>query len=159
MRKRELEGFDSNLIIIDLLGSSKCKIINVYRKFSPQNGVSQRVKFNLQLDLINSALSPESILVGDFNLDLAKRLNTNYSLKNYFIDMDSKLSDHHLAQLVDFPTWSRTLNGVIKESKIDYMYVSNPYQISNLDHTSIIFTDHEIIKEIIKIMQSEQRAN
>ena len=51
----------------------------------------------------------------------------------------------HLTQMVDFPTWSRTINGVIKESTIDHIYISNPYQITNIDHNSIIYTDHELI--------------
>ena len=59
--------------------------------------------------------------------------------------MDSKLTTHHLTQMVDFPTWSRTINGVIKESTIDHIYISNPYQITNIDHNSIIYTDHELI--------------
>ena len=29
MRKMKLEGEDSNLIIIDLMGTSKCRIINI----------------------------------------------------------------------------------------------------------------------------------
>ena len=44
VRKLELEGEDSNLVIINLMGKSKCRIINVYRSFAPQHGVSQRAK-------------------------------------------------------------------------------------------------------------------
>ena len=66
VRKIELEGEDSNLIIIDLMGSSQCWIINIYRSFSPQHGVSQRDKFNTQLDLIGLAITPKTIILGDF---------------------------------------------------------------------------------------------
>ena len=127
MRKIELEGEDSNLIIIDIMGSSQCRIINIYRSFSPQHGVSQRDKFNTQLDLIGLAITPKTIILGDFNLDLAKSKNPDYSLKNYFNDMDSKLTTHHLTQMVDFPTWSRTINGVIKESMIDHIYIKKKF--------------------------------
>ena len=82
VRKLELEGVDSNLIIIDLMGKSKCRIINLYRSFSPQNGESQRDKFNAQLELINLATTPETILIGGFNLDLGKSQDVNYSLNS-----------------------------------------------------------------------------
>ena len=33
----------------------------------------------------------------------------------------------HLTQMVDFPTWSRTINGVIKESMIDHIYIKKKF--------------------------------
>ena len=49
-RRKDLEGRDSNLIIVDVTGSSFNRIINVYRNFNPQGGVPARVKFNYQLE-------------------------------------------------------------------------------------------------------------
>ena len=52
VRRVDLEGQDSNLIIIDLVGKNKIQIINLYRSFSPQHLVPQRIKFvNQQLYL------------------------------------------------------------------------------------------------------------
>ena len=56
LRRSDLEGTDSNLIIIDIEGSLNTRLINVYRAFAPQNGVSQRDKFKYQLSLINTAM-------------------------------------------------------------------------------------------------------
>ena len=49
IRRKDLEGVDSNLIIIDLVGSVQKRIINVYRSFSPQHNITQRDKFKLNL--------------------------------------------------------------------------------------------------------------
>ena len=49
VRRKELEGVDSNIIIIDLDGDLDIRLINVYRSFAPQNGVSPRQKFKYQL--------------------------------------------------------------------------------------------------------------
>ena len=56
VRRLDLEGCDSNLIIIDLEGDLNIRLINVYRSFAPQSGVSQREKFKYQLLLIKKAL-------------------------------------------------------------------------------------------------------
>ena len=49
LRRRELEGQDSHLVIIDLLGSHVSRIINLYRSFTPQHDVTQRDKFSIMI--------------------------------------------------------------------------------------------------------------
>ena len=56
----------------------------------------QRDKFNYQLQLINNAITPTSILMGDFNLDWLKKFDFNYAYKNYFEDIDLALGNHGL---------------------------------------------------------------
>ena len=72
-RNLALEGVDSNLIIIDIEGTNPTRIINLYRSFNPQNGVSQRGKFKHQLSLIKESFTNKKILLGDFNLDYRKK--------------------------------------------------------------------------------------
>ena len=56
-RMKNLEGVDSNLIIIDIVSPSTVKrIINVYRSFNPQNNVNARMKFKYQLNLIKNLI-------------------------------------------------------------------------------------------------------
>ena len=83
IRRMDLEGVDSNIIILDLEGDSKTRLINIYRSFSPQHNISQRDKFCYQLGLINLAFTNSTIVLGDFNLDWGKRFDTAYSHKNY----------------------------------------------------------------------------
>ena len=84
VRRSELEGVDSNIVIIDLDGDLNIRLINVYRSFAPQNGVSQREKFKYQLSLIkNALLNSKCILLGDFNLNFVKKNDINYSHVSY----------------------------------------------------------------------------
>ena len=72
VRRYDLEGTDSNMIIIDVEGTLNTRLINVYRSFAPQNGISQREKFKYQLSLISTAMcTVNCILLGDFNLNFA----------------------------------------------------------------------------------------
>ena len=122
IRRQDLEGCDSNLVIIDIEGTLNTRLINVYRSFSPQNGVSQREKFRYQLSLINTAMKTLScVLVGDFNLNYARKEDIFYSHARYFDDFEFILSNMNLIQLVEFPTWSRVINNVLHESIIDHI--------------------------------------
>ena len=136
VRRQDLEGVDSNLIIIDIEGTVNTRLINVYRSFAPQNGVSEREKFMYQVSLINTAVSNVScILLGDFNLNYAMKNNSNYSRARYFEDFDNVLSDANLIQLVEFPTWSRIINNVLNESILDHIYVKDPTCVSGIQST------------------------
>ena len=67
-RMKQLEGVDSNLIIIAIESTGSVKrIINVYRSFNPQNNVNARIKFKYQLDLIKRAMIESCVIIGDFN--------------------------------------------------------------------------------------------
>ena len=121
IRRGDLEGTDSNLIIIDLKGSMKLRLINIYRSHSLQHGVSQRDKFNQQLSLIDNAVTNKTILLGDFNLDWFKRHSSNYALRNMFADFEEKLQAHNLIQVIDSRTWTRTVNNTVRESCLDHL--------------------------------------
>ena len=87
-------------MIIDLAGAINIRLINIYCSYSPQYGIGQREKFNDQLDHIARAWTPSTIILGDFNLDWAKRHYQNYALKNVFNDMDDKIGNLNLIQIV-----------------------------------------------------------
>ena len=110
VRRIDLECQDSNLITIDLVGNNKTRIINLYRSFSPQHLVSQRVKFVTQLELIKNFFTSSTIVLGHFNLDWSKRFDVDYSYRNYYDGMDRILGDLELIQTVERPTWTRTVN-------------------------------------------------
>ena len=67
VRRKNLEGLDSYVMILDLVGRNKVRIISVvYRSFAPQNGVTQRDKFNQQLQIVRQSFTQSTILLGDF---------------------------------------------------------------------------------------------
>ena len=80
-RRIELEGKDSNVMIIDLLDERKTRIINVYRTFNPV-GMTARNKFLQQLKILKHAFTNNCIILGDFNLDYAKKYDQNYVHKS-----------------------------------------------------------------------------
>ena len=96
IRRRDLEGVDSNLMVLDLVGDDNWRIINLYRSFSPQNITTQREKFRQQLQIIKSIINSKTILLGDFNLDLNRRFEVNYAYKNYFEDFEEILGDNEV---------------------------------------------------------------
>ena len=165
IRRGELEGQDSHLVIIDVLGAKDARdsydvrIINLYRSFAPQNGVGQREKFGYQLDLLNNAINSKTILLGDFNLDWSKNNLEDYSHKNYFSDMELKLAAYNLIQIVDFITWTRTVNGQVRSSVLDHIYTVDPISVSDLRSTWPVFTDHALVMFTTSSSKTEPDIN
>ena len=150
IRRNDLEGEDNNIVILEItLNSNKFLIINIYRSFSPQGGVSPDVRFTTQLGIIKDAIIRNSnmtpVLLGDFNLDYNKIHNINYNNKRLFELLNNTILDCNLIQLVDFTTWSRNIAGIIKESMIDHVYIKDTTVIKSLTHLTPAIGDHRLI--------------
>ena len=117
LRQNDLETDGIHAIIIDLKDVNKTRIINVYRSFNPPNNLSQREYFDSLLELLSQNANLNTILIGDFNLDFRKRFDITYSHKQYYLALNESLPD--FMQVVNFPTWSRTINNVHHESIIE----------------------------------------
>ena len=81
-------------------------------------------------------------MLGDFNLDWSRRFDTAYSHKNYYEDMEENLGGFNLNQVVNFETWTRAINGIVKQSILDHIHLVNPYFISELKKTDLTYSDH-----------------
>ena len=144
-RRIDLEGRNSHLIVLDLCGSPELRIISIYRSFRPQENITAREKFEYQLTLIAACITKNCIVLGDFNLDHSKRFDVSYANKQLFADFDKILSHLMLFQHVTFPTWSRTVNGSLKESILDHIYSNNPTLVNDIRSLVPIFGDHLLI--------------
>ena len=144
-RRKDLEGINSNLMVIDILQDKHIRIVNLYRAFKPQNNVSPRNKFQYQLELIKNMMCANIIILGDFNLDESKKFNVDYVHRNLFQDLNETLADFDLLQIVNFNTWSRLVNGTLKSSILDHVYTSDVTNISNLNFHTPNFGDHFIV--------------
>ena len=51
----------------------------------------------------------------------------------------------NLTQLINFPTWSRVVNGVTKESILDHIYIKDTTLIKNLSARSPEVGDHKFL--------------
>ena len=127
VRRNDLESKNLHVIIIDINDSKKHIVITLYRTFNPQNSIPQRQFFEAQLSLIKDNITKNMINLGDFNLDQNKRYDINYSHKLYFDALSTAFEPHNLIQVIDFDTWTRVINNVVKPSVIDHVYLQDPH--------------------------------
>ena len=148
-RRRDLEGSNNGIIIIDFQTHKQYRLVNLYRVFNPQNGRTQIENFQAQLDIIQNAMSNDSnknvLITGDFNLDDSKRYSLNYHNHNLFSKLHEKFDPLGLVQLVNFPTWERRVDNVIKNSILDHLYVKDCMLISNISPVSTEIGDHLLV--------------
>ena len=158
-RREDLEGTDLHLLVVDLNGSRKVRIINVYRSFNPTNGFSPRNNFIQQLVKIKNAFVPNTILLGDFNLDYKKQFDVNYGHKLLFDDFDTYMSEFNLIQLIDFNTWSRMIGNIYKSSILDHIYTTDPTCITDIHSITPIFGDHVMICFNLRLDKSVKQSS
>ena len=144
-RRHDLEGINSHLVVLDVLGSPELRVISIYRTFKPQDNITAREKFEQQLKLIRHAATKNFIVIGDFNIDYAKKFDVTYANKQLFADFETHLAHLGLYQHVNFPTWSRTVNGTLKESILDHIYSNCPTLVNDVRSLAPIFGDHLLI--------------
>ena len=49
-------------------------------------------------------------------------------------------------QIIDITTWSRSIKGILKQSLLDHVYVSNFAMVENVEFDVPIFGDHVLDK-------------
>ena len=144
-RRTDLEKEDSHIVIIDLNDRKKTRVINIYPAFSPPQGLTQKTFFEHQLSVLNLATNPNTIIIGDLNLDYNKKHDVTYSHFNYFNALEALIEKFNLTQIVNFDTWSRVISNQVKSSCIDHIYINNPTSINNLKYLTPPFGDHRLI--------------
>ena len=144
VRRLDLEKENLHVVFVDLKMKTNIRIISIFRPFRPQD-CSPNDFFKLQLSLLNDAMTKNCLLMGDFNLDAGMEFRNDYIYKNPF----SLLSDftllNNLVQLVNFVTWSRSVNAVIKESTLDHIYTDNDSLVNEVTFKVPTFGDHKLI--------------
>ena len=123
-RRADLEKKNCHIVIIDVLGIVNCRILNVYRSFRPPGLLSPNTFFDKQLEVISGALTSNSIVLGDFNLDAKMSNVPDYHRKIPLENLNLFALNENLVQLVKECTWSRVVNGSLKESILDHIYVT-----------------------------------
>ena len=144
-RRDDLEEIDQHVVIIDVFLKTALRIISLYRSFRPPNGVPPSTFFEKQLNIIEKNTLPNTIILGDFNLDYKMQLRNDYPHKNLFNQLINTTDKMHLIQLVDFPTWSRFVNNTLKSSTLDHVYTNNLAIIQNCNSITPNFGDHLLI--------------
>ena len=144
-RRMELEGINNHLIIIDIQGEKSIRLINLYRSHKPRDNFTPREKFANQLTCIQNASTENMIVTGDFNLDYAKYHELDYVNKNLCDDLINYFDPMSFIQLINFPTWSRIVQNILKESTLDHIYTNDSTLVENITFVTPLGGDHKII--------------
>ena len=134
-------------------------VVNLYRQFNPPNNLTQVDHFSLHINKIQNTISTLNSrkikIAGDFNLDDAKRNIIEYRYKNLFKMQNAAFDELNLIQIIEFPTWQRVINNVLKESILDHVYVQDPTIIVNVNSTKPLIGDHKLI--VLEIAAEKQQ--
>ena len=85
------------------------------------------------------------MLLGDFNLDSGMGDRQDYSYKVPLELLSNFALENNLLNIVKFNTWKRIVNGVIKQSCLDHIYLNCVELIVSVDHVDPIFGDHLLV--------------
>jgi hypothetical protein len=107
--------------------------------------VSPPKKLEAQLNLVKNAITNNCLILRDFNIDHSKKYINTYVNKHLFTLFDDIMSHLGLYQHINFPTWSRMINGTLKESVLNHIYSKNPICISNFYLLCPIFGNHLLV--------------
>ena len=104
--------------------------------------------------MFESLVERKILIAGDSNLDDSKRYAPDYRYKHLFEHQNVLFDQHNLMQLIDFPTWSRVVNNVMKNSILDHVYVQDPTFVTNINSISPLIGDHKML--ILDIMSHSE---
>ena len=120
-------------------------MICIYHSFRPQDYTTPTAFFETQLGIIKNALTSNTYLLGDFNLDARMEMRDDYDRKIPLSSLVNFALENNLIQMVNETTWSRTINGIRKESLLDHVYLNNPASVLNVFNNTPLFGDHSLV--------------
>ena len=153
-RRMYIEPEGGHMIVIDILGTSPYRLVNIYRPFNPK-GLAEFTFFNNQLNHLDKLMTERCIIIGDFNLDLNKQTDNNYYRKTYFTLMSNILGHHALDQIIHDNTWKRIINGIETTSRLDHIYTTRSDSINNVKLTDNAYSDHLMLTFTLESAQKE----
>ena len=92
-RREDLEKRNSHVIIVDLLNLNTVRIISLYRSFRPPNNEAPRTFFLKQLEIVRNSIIPNTIVLGDFNLDFEMQYKQDYPHIRLFAELNQLITD------------------------------------------------------------------
>jgi len=143
-------GRDKNLIVLKIIHQKhpSLYISAIYRPWKDENGLTQGQAFADQV-LEMKRLIPareECIVLGDFNINYEKRNNRNVVNRGLTQTLNTMVDVLSLEQMVNFPTWSRAVNGSFRSSILDHVYVNEQQKVKSVTSISVPISDHLPVK-------------
>jgi hypothetical protein len=149
-RRTDLEMEDGNIVVIDLILESMVRVANIYRPFRPANS-PERQYFNHQLTTLENLIVENTIILGDFNLDINKLNDETYYEIHSLRDLVKFKNDNSLRQEIEENTWSRNILGVVKSLRIDHVYCTEDIKVIEKTVTPEAYSDHDVVIVNIRI--------
>jgi len=142
-RLHSIERPDTHLIFVHLLGPN-VYVASLYRTYQLTVHLDHLSAFNEQIETLTSLFEGDKkiILLGDFNLDQLKRNDPTYHHSRLYETWKAFETEQQLLQLVDFPTWAREVQGAVKTSILDHIYVNDSSLVDDINELSIETSDH-----------------
>ena len=104
-----------------------------------------QLSFLGQIQIIERNHTPKLIILGDFNLDAKMQFRLDYPHKHIYNYLNDFTSKFNFNQVVDFPTWSRTINNIKKESILDHVYSNDITTLNKCHFFTPNFGDHLVV--------------
>ena len=145
LRRNNLERKDFHIVVVDINLAVQIRIICIYRSFRPPNQMTPDNFFLEQLKIIRNALCKNCYILGDFNLDANMTNCLDYGRRIPLKFLTDFALENNLSQIVNFNTWTRTINGAKKESLLDHIYVNNPASVNEVTKIIPTFGGHSLV--------------
>jgi hypothetical protein len=93
------------------------------------------------------AMTNNTIILSDFNIDDSKIFYIDYAYCNYFCDLAEAFAEFGLVQVIKFVTCSRLAKNTLKTSVLDHVYVSDAHAttIVNVGCIRPCFGNHMLV--------------
>jgi hypothetical protein len=95
--------------------------------------LSSKIFFTKELNIVKDNNVTNMKLLGDFNLDAKMEYRIVYPHRHLFNVLNYVTTQYNLYQLLDFPTWSKGMKDLLKQSTLDHVYVSNYASVLDCD--------------------------
>lgn len=125
-----------------IISDVSSQIVGHYRPFKLVNHISQKSYVQDTINFLKRELvqDQKTIIVGDFNLDYAKISDDSYSNRQIFDIWLQFIDELGLIQFIQEPTWSRCINGKMKNSILDHCYSNSELSFFTFDS---MISDHK----------------
>ena len=143
MVKNEITNNTLELISIKIANTT---LNGIYRPFKiPYHNNQMEYMTELIDELEKTPKTKYELLIGDFNLDLQKKTNQNYQLRNLFDKLDEYTDSRYMINIKTEPTWQRIFLNSLKESTLDHVYTNHIPMIKRTLNERQCISDHNLI--------------
>ena len=150
----------NNTIELISIAVGNLTINGIYRPFKiPHHNNHHEYMTELTNELNTIKKTKYTILLGDFNLDSAKKSTQNYNQHHIYEILNEYLDNCNLIQMETKSTWSRCREGKLIESTLDHIYLNDPTIIKNYTNTKQVISDHNTISVTLGLNYEKNISN